>query len=500
MISVDTDREVLRNTYNQYIYCVKKKKIANKLPLEIRCDIAKGANAAIEVLSDSNSTTDSIRKALISGKSIYGQYCRIIKGTADVQTPWLKEKMERISDLMADHEAKFVHLLRVENKCIADISLGKFYKSPQNIATICNDTSWSILQNFLFGIKKENEQNKKKASICVYVTPSGSKYHKADCPYCKGRELKELYFETAVSSGYSACNCIVPSSKLQTVLKAPSNAKNHTLYMTAFIDESVRDNPWYKYDASLEEKQLSYSYIICRGHLQSEKEISAENILYRRAALSDSKTKKVEHGAFDAISRVLMILAFNMDYHSNVIIYTDNDTAAKQWKTSPANRGLSKSFSNIQVVKISRQRNHRADAAGRERAFLDVPRATMLEVDRMISEGKRAVAEMEIVHRYFKEPENDIPNLINCLMEIAGTDLSQNTISRASGMDDKTLVIDELIHTIKEKHTMADSTDIPIGPVPPDKTNESFFSKFLSRFSILSKFFNRAHCAGETVA
>lgn len=502
MITIDTDREVLKNTYKQYIYCVKKKKIANKMPLEIRCDISKNANAAIEVLSNSNSTTDSIRKALTYGKNTYGQYCRIIKGTYDVQTSWLKEKMEGLVDLMADHEARFVHLLRMKYKGIADISLGKFYKSPQNIATICNDKSWSILQNYLLGILKDNEDNKKKkkAPICVYVTPSGSKYHKADCQYCKGKKLKEIYFETAVSAGYSACSCIVPLSKQQIVTGSADNSKNKTLYMTAFIDESLRSNPWYKYDHSLDQQQLSYSYIICRGRLQSEKEISAENILYRRAALSDSKTKHVEHGAFDAISRVLMLLAFNLNYHSNVIIYTDNNTAAKQWKTSPANNGLSKLFSDIQVVQIPRKKNRRADAAGRERAFADVPKELMVEVDKMISDGKRAAAESDFVHHYFKDPENDIPKLINSLMEIAGTDLPQNTISNASGTDDKAMVIDELINAIKEKQINEDSTDTPIDPEPPVNADESIISKFLSRFSLLSKFFTRVHCAGGTVA
>ena len=475
MITIETDKEILANAYKQYIYCIKKKKIHNLTPLEIRHDLTKDADATIKLLSNSRGTADSIRKALISGKNVYGQYCQIVKGTPGVHTPELKEKMDALANLMADHEARYVHLLRSKNLGIADVSLRKLYKSPQNIITICNDTSWNTLQAFLFGLIKEPKKSKKekKDPVNVYITSYGNKYHRLGCRYCKGKELKEIYFEAAVSDGYSKCSCIASSTNLKPLQEAPFNAEK-TNYMTAFIDESLRDNPWYKYDNSLEQKQLSYSYIICQGYLRSENEISTENILYRKAVLSDYRTIKIERGAFEAISKVMMILAFDMGFHSNVVIYTDSENAAKQWQAIPANKGLSRLFSNVQVVQISRQRNLKADAAGRERALLNVPKATMLEIDKLIAKGMQASEELDIVHHYFKDPVNDIPRLVTRLIEIVGTDISDIYIPRDNPSGDKSGIIDKLIDHIKsnkEQDNILSShlSDFPGFPASNDK-------------------------------
>ena len=150
-----------------------------------------------------------------------------------------------------------------------------------------------------------------------------------NCPYCKGRNLIPATYAKVENIGYSPCRCIENADraserkdKVEEEVKA-SHAKQT---MTVFIDESLHDNPWIKWDASLPKKQASYSYIICRGALKSEQEITEMNEISRNSC-SANEAKSIIFSVIEAISSVLLKLAFQYHFQGEVIIYTDNMVA-----------------------------------------------------------------------------------------------------------------------------------------------------------------------------
>lgn len=86
-----------------------------------------------------------------------------------------------------------------------------------------------------------------KTNQKIFITEYGSKYHRADCSYCKGRNLFQATFTQVENLGYSPCRCIEFSSNVlleKDEMSESIKASEGTNTMTAFVDESLRDNPW----------------------------------------------------------------------------------------------------------------------------------------------------------------------------------------------------------------------------------------------------------------
>lgn len=131
--------------------------------------------------------------------------------------------------------------------------------------------------------------------------------------------------------------------------------------------------------------------------------------------------------AVEAITAVLMKVAFGLDFHDDVVIYTDNTSAMNRWNKSRANSYLSKLFNSVTVIAIPREKNTVADQIGRERAFADMSKPVMgrllkqcEEYDKLAGQIEELKSQLDFVKEYFPYPEKQIPNLISELRLLAG--------------------------------------------------------------------------------
>lgn len=482
MITIEEDKKVLRNAYRKYETCCKcKRPNKNKLPMEIRTEISTSADNVIRFLSNPLYLESLKSTALQNAKVTYGRYCRVKKYDPSYISHWLEEKMNTLLDLMVDQDAREIHYVRAGIKGSEGVSLQPYFSDTQRIRSICLTTFLTTVEEYLSArtgkvskikslksldniagsipdefhareliIKSDKESELERR---VWITYNGKKYHRSNCPFCKGRTVLATSYTYAVSSGRTPCKCEEATDrfKAREFLALDEKETVSESVMTAFVDESLRINPWYKYDASLNRNQMSYSYIVCKGWLNSEDDISPKNILYKNAALCEYQSTKMEEGTEEGILRVLMFLAFEKDFHNNVIIYTDNRSTVSRWRKHALNRGLSDQFDSIRVAFVPRTKNTKADAVGRERAFLDVPAPLMEQADKWINKGRIASNYMKQIRPYFDNPETDIPDLITSLMEIAGISDYWEILSLPD-LDNQrfTKVIPQLLKIIKE--------------------------------------------------
>lgn len=146
--------------------------------------------------------------------------------------------------------------------------------------------------------------------------------------------------------------------------------------VTVFIDESIRPVLWN--EEGHPGAAGCYSYIICQGNLGSESQISEDNTIAQDVEFS-AEHKRVDRITKKAIEKVLIRLAYELDYAGRVKIYTDNKSILKNWKTGN-NEKLSKTFSYVVVEYIPRKENRKADRLCRNRMILDIPIKTYLDI------------------------------------------------------------------------------------------------------------------------
>lgn len=198
----------------------------------------------------------------------------------------------------------------------------------------------------------------------VYITETGKSYHIADCPYCKNADdLYEIKQGIAINYGLKPCRCI--ERKYELIYE---REKNDNEYMTAYIDESNRNNPW------IDEQQVqgSYSYYICKGNQSSEVALEDVYIMDKGLGVSDGN-KGITYVTCEAIANVLFKLKYRFDFNKKVKIYIDNLPVAQSWKKDSFNKKMADEFESVEVIYIPRKKNKLADALGRQVSIIDVP-------------------------------------------------------------------------------------------------------------------------------
>lgn len=188
--------------------------------------------------------------------------------------------------------------------------------------------------------------------------------------------------------------------------------------VTAFIDESCRNNPWRVYDGSLPAKQTSISYIICQGWIDNECRISERNIIEMNACLarwSDDPTS----AAVEAVNVVLESLLIKYKFSDNVVIYTDNNGAVCNWRKNDVSKGLESMFKSVTVSYIPRVMNRKADQIGRERIFADISKDTMRKVETAMHGVNLEDDTLDLVESFFPEPDKDLPKLVSDLENLS---------------------------------------------------------------------------------
>jgi hypothetical protein len=205
-----------------------------------------------------------------------------------------------------------------------------------------------------------------------YATQKGKKYHKKDCPYCKDKLLK-LIDET--NENYKPCVCVCGRFHKKELLADVE--KKH--YITAFLDESKRDDPWKIIDPSRTRKQNVMSYVMCKGYLHDESEISDENIVEEDVYLSPNKGGSLSSAINEAFARI-MIKASQKPSVRNIVIYSDNQGACDSWEEKVSLQKLAKLFDSVTIEFIPREKNKYADKLGRRKEIIVADKKEILEL------------------------------------------------------------------------------------------------------------------------
>ncbi|MBR1598029.1 MAG: hypothetical protein IJ661_03830 [Lachnospiraceae bacterium] len=379
------DYAAILDAYRRYPEVAKAKVVpqAFEKKLAVRNDLQNRAIKVYHQLAGNVATMSECSKLVNKGKVVYRQYVEYSISAPEIVDQSIQNDVDRLLRIMACWESEFVRQFRFNEHDGGRIDLIKILDDEANVRQLLSHTIHWVMERALsdteYTIVTEEDRN-------IYITNTGKKYHIAGCRYCMGRRLMAVSINKIENMGYAPCRCVTNLINDKGTKTAAVSGKNairaiagrHSC-MTAFIDESIRDNPAKNWDYKAGNKQASYSYVICRGFLNSEKEINCANICMKNACLF-TDTSSPNRTAIEAISTVLFKLAYNNNFHDDVIIYTDNDAAKDRWYLNITNQYLAKQFKSVVVKAINREDNTVADAIGRERAFIDVPASVMKKI------------------------------------------------------------------------------------------------------------------------
>lgn len=432
-----TDEEIIYSALLRYQECCGSKKtpiLSQGKVITLRGQMLQQVEKYVLFFNSSKTSVVEKRALCNKGKMLYQRYCFQLKVNPEVDTTRLAQKMDELLHFIAACEADKLQLIREREVSGDKIDLEQLFAEDKHIRILlCKPIDTAV--NEIFSNKKYTVVGEDNAA--VYMTASGAKYHRKDCPYCKGKNLMKATMLKVENIGLKPCKCIEKESvttesltesiatekvPLEMIVEeakteGPSQISiikrpvGHKKYVTAFVDESVRINPWRAMDESIPEKQGLYSYIICDGMLTGEALITESNTLY-----TSVKDVAEVRGTGDVAIEAIMAVLFRLTatgYQDNVLIYTDNIGAKDCWYKSAASKHLSKLFSSVMVCYIPREANRKADKLGRERAVMELPAETMTRVLGRCKGYFALKEEMNFVRSYFPVPMKNIPNLMS---------------------------------------------------------------------------------------
>lgn len=437
-----TDEEIIYSALFRYQECCGSKKtpiLSQGKVITLRAQFLQQVEKYVLLFSSSKTSIVEKRALCNKGKMLYQKYCFQLKVNPEVDTTRLAKKMDELLHFIAACEAERFQPIRERQVAGEKIDLEQLLAEDKHIRIlICKPIDTAVDE--IFSNKKYTVVGEDNAA--VYMTASGAKYHRKDCPYCKGKNLMKTTLLKVENVGLQPCKCIKKESVVAenittenvplgimteetktedpaqiSIIKRPVGQKK---YVTAFVDESIRINPWRTMDESIPEKQGFYSYIICDGMLTGELLITENNTLYT-GVKEVTEVRGTGDVAIEAILAVLFQLAAT-GYRDNVLIYTDNMGAKDCWYKSSASKHLSKLFSSVMVCYIPREANRKADKLGRERAIMDLPAETMTRILGRCKGYFALKEEMSFVKSFFPVPMKNIPNLMLELRALAGAE------------------------------------------------------------------------------
>lgn len=353
-----TDEEILQNCYKK----LAEKSAAKKNKVEISKDktLAAGIASSTSRMLMRLTSTDmmpasmEIQKYITKAKGLYMQYSTIKGRHPSCLNPTLSQSMEKLIEVVCKHEAEMIATLRLRENGGDRIDIQSVFDRKKNLNRLGNTLAKTIIEEAI---------NDKEIDFIpvFYITDTGKKFHRADCPYCKGRHLSAATREMVENQKLTPCKCL---SELPIV-----DDIDHTC-VTAFIDESIHPVAWN--EKGNKGKAGSYSYIICWGNLSGESQITDKRMIARGVDYT-RENEHIERITETAVGKVLMTLAYDYEYIGRVHIFTDNLSAADHWDEVAKNSRLAKHFLSVTVSFIPREENRKADQLGRTRMLLDMP-------------------------------------------------------------------------------------------------------------------------------
>ncbi|MCI7790590.1 MAG: hypothetical protein MR531_07415 [Lachnospiraceae bacterium] len=126
-----------------------------------------------------------------------------------------------------------------------------------------------------------------------------------------------------------------------------------------------------------------------------------------RNACSANEAKSIIFSVIEAISSVLLKLAFQYHFQGEVIIYTDNMVAKDIWYRNESALYLASLFQSVKVCHIPRAENKIADGIGRDHVFINIPTRLLDEVVRKCEAYDDTCEILDFIKEYFPNPNKN---------------------------------------------------------------------------------------------
>lgn len=143
-------------------------------------------------------------QVLKHAKGIVADYFCIKKSQESVLKKRDEQRILELYEYMAMIEAENVERCRYRMFRGGQIDLNKIFSSTFYVCMLMHD---SIVNIFRQCFIEENALPKKMEHI--YASETGSRYHYADCPYCKNGNFHEVNWKIVEYFELSPCNCVV---------------------------------------------------------------------------------------------------------------------------------------------------------------------------------------------------------------------------------------------------------------------------------------------------
>ena len=364
-MSVQTDERIFYNCYKKYLEIKKVKE--NKVDASLDRTEINVLASRVSVLNTSLSEEGLYSildktKDLKGKRSIHRIRCHKKRNPKCVSSGFEKQ-MDQLVKTLCRWEAEMISGLRVQETGGERIDINEVFSKKTNVNRLGTMMARDIISS---EIREENSAS--RFVTTYFITNTGKKYHREDCPFCKGRYLSEVTQAMVEYQKLEPCKCLTSI--------AVKNSYDPS-YMTAFIDESIHPVAWN--ENGKKGKEGSYSYIICRRRLKSEDEICDE-LFVDDGVDFFGEDKQLQRVTEAAVGKVLLSLLYDHEFDGNVVIYTDNKSVSDTWEKGTYNSKLAKSFQSVVVRFIPREKNRKADKLGRTRMLLDMPIATYNEI------------------------------------------------------------------------------------------------------------------------
>ena len=364
-------------------------------------------------LKDDDAPMAVMQKKMKSAKGTYIQFLQIKGSFPELVSNPLASRIDKILHHLAAREADCFDTFRRQEVGGELYDLSDTFASNANINRLCSMSVRDIVKNYTDTDAKDKSSTQVgNINDQFYITDTGAKYHVKDCPYCKRFTLYEATTQKISGLKLTPCRCV-----------EAYKVKRHfdwTHYVTVFIDESIHHTIWN--EVGKEGKQGNFSYIICRGMLESENDITSENTIYSGVDYI-RETHSPDRITRAAIGTVLMYLAYDCQFDGTVQVYTDNMSAMNVWSNNRKNAKLASLFEGVKVSHIPRECNKRADALGHTRVLIDVPSATYSRIVDQHTRYNELEAQFNIQRKALEESRTLLEEALNREKEPALTKL-----------------------------------------------------------------------------
>ena len=398
-MSVRTDERTLYELFTKLSNKYASKKHKNT-DVEADKQVLYGITPKISLLAEHLNDEEGlvslvdIQRDLRKAKSYYIQFSAIRGRHPKNISNTTYKQIELMLKGICRWEAEMISGLRMQETGGGRIDIGVVLAKKTNLKQLGSKFARDIIASEI------RDENLPSSFLSTYfITDTGKKYHRENCPYCKGRHLTEASVTMVEYQNLTPCKCL--SSSQERYVYDPS-------YMTAFIDESIHPVAWN--EKGNKGKEGSYSYIICRGLLNYENEIRDELVVAKGVDFI-GETRRLQRVTEAAVGKVLISLLYDHGFDGNIRIYTDNQSVAVSWKNVESNSRLAKEFLSVKVSYIPREMNKKADRLGRSRMLLDMPMSTYNETVKkcaQIKELEKEIREKEEQIQILREQEEVI--------------------------------------------------------------------------------------------